>query len=122
MHVRRVLLALALPAVLLLASCRATGGAAADPSKQARITVENNLPIPAVLSISLLTQSGSTVPVGVVGPGRTRVLAFDGSNLIGPVRFTARPPGGEARVSNALPVSTTSELYWDVQANVLREQ
>lgn len=122
MHVRRILLAAALPAVLLLASCRATGETAPDGNKQARLTVENNLSIPAALSVSLMTQNGGLTPLGVVGPGRTRVLAFDGSNLVGPVRFTARPPGGEARVSNALPVNATSELYWDIQANVLREQ
>lgn len=119
----RIRHSLAVLAAVLLAACASTGqagGAAADDGPAtATVVVNNNLTIPAPLSVYLVPEAGVRRLLGNVSPGEASPMAVTGALAPGRYRLLARTNGGADRVSDPFALSEGERVTWNLQSNIV---
>jgi hypothetical protein len=115
---RRAGACLVLSFAVLLGACASGGGMSGGGQGSVALEVENNLIPPTSLSVYALPEIGSRQLVGIVQPGRTRVLRFDPVGASGQYRFMAETTEGREIVSNPLTISSGATVSWDVNSNL----
>ncbi|HEX2202556.1 MAG TPA: hypothetical protein VHG91_04645 [Longimicrobium sp.] len=122
MHFPRALRPAAALALLLAAS--ACGGArrarpGTEPPPEVQIVVENNLPIPAPLTVYVLPENGGRLLLGTVPGATTASFRYRPVNLGFAHRLVARTTSGDDLRSDLFRLSGKTRLVWSVRDNLL---
>lgn len=111
---------MAVLAVALLSACASGGMGEGDarPSS-ATILVNNNLAIPAVLTVHLVPERGGRRLLGNVSPGASTTLSVPGSLTGGRYRLMATLTSGADLVSDPFTLSEGERVTWNLQSNIV---
>jgi hypothetical protein len=108
------LLVLALP---LLGACSLLGRG--SPGETVTLEINNNLAVPAALSVYAYSDVGSRQLIGSVSPDRQAVLRFHAAHITGNYRFVAVVRRGSQLVSNPVSLNGGETVTWELRNNVL---
>ncbi|HET6228772.1 MAG TPA: hypothetical protein VFE05_01765 [Longimicrobiaceae bacterium] len=111
-------------ALVSLSACGPSMSGGAEASSQVStaggtaITVRNNLTVPTVLTILLVSSGGVRNRIGLVPGGETRTLHY-GSGGAGTYRLAATTAAGEALLSDTFTLSGSDQITWDLRSNII---
>ncbi|HEX8242884.1 MAG TPA: hypothetical protein VF541_05300 [Longimicrobium sp.] len=108
------LLLLALPVLGACSLLRHNG-----PGETVTLEINNNLAIPAALTVYAYSDVGSRQLIGSVSPDRQAVLRFHAGNITGSYRFVAVVRRGSQLVSNPVSLNGGETVTWELRNNVL---
>ena len=108
-------------AIATLAACATPGGRATGPTVPIDLQVNNNLRLPADLSVYAVSQGGNRMLLGDVPPGKNRTLRFKPVAFSEPYRLLAILPNGHQVHSQSFIVGSdmTGGIVWTLVPNII---
>ncbi|HSU17195.1 hypothetical protein [Longimicrobium sp.] len=114
---RRARFLSALPAVAVLGACSLFGRGV--PGETVTLEINNNLALPAPVTVYAYSDVGSRQLVGSLVPDKQAVLRFHSAHITGSYRFVAVVRRGAQLVSNSVSLTGGETVTWELRNNVL---
>lgn len=110
-----------LVAIFCVAGCAATRGRTEGPTVPISLEVQNNLPLPADLTIYAVSRSGTRTLLGDVPPAATRSFTFKPLSFSEPYRLQANRPLRRPIRSQVFTVGSdmTGKIIWTLSPNIV---
>ncbi|MDQ6737648.1 MAG: hypothetical protein M3Z30_08105 [Gemmatimonadota bacterium] len=108
-------------AFTILTACASSGGRTTGPTVPIDLEVNNNLRLPADLSVYAVSQAGIRMLLGDVPPGQNRTLRFKPAAFSEPYRLLAILPTGRQIQSQSFIVGSdmTGGIVWTLVPNIV---
>jgi hypothetical protein len=108
---------------LLVLALPALGGCAlfrhSSPGETVTLEIDNNLVVPAPVTVYAYSDVGSRQLVGSILPDRQAVLRFHAGHIMGSYRFVAVVTRGAQLVSTPVSLNGGETVSWDLRNNLL---